>query len=398
MLLSLQRNGVNVVKDVGCVLDDASAAHSNLTKINSEIAKTWNSTLHDTPEAARYALILPAGQLFIDGSITIPKKTSLAIIGQGGLAYRLGDSSYSPAGIGGRVSRITDLAADGSPIIEEKGYGLVLEGVCLTGRYIPTSDNSGTGTRCSGIKIDGDETPQTGGVAAHNIVFADCDPCVTFSGTPNENHADTCTFDHFLAQGFDTFCENNNLQAVGNAFRDGVFLGNDSCVLFHNGRGGCLDVENCQINSPSVTIYKPGSYYSQNNNQVVFKSCRWDTPQSPPGHLTLVDYGETNSDTFDYRVRFEDFLIAGFPSTSAGGWADRDFDPRDLVKSPTNKDGGLFIDYIVGTYQASGNTVISQIEKYRPLSSVNYQRLPTSDPHVVGQAYLSSGTLMFSSG
>ncbi len=242
-LSTCTRAEINVVRDLGCKLDDFNFDNGPI--LNAAFARIGKASLGQLNEE----FYLPGGALVIKTPLVLPKKTGIAIRGNG-ITDARPESAFNNHN-GGPASRLVYVGPPDKAAITYYGWGMKFDGITLQRGQMPHPPAPAPRDGSVGLMIAGDGNPGTGKIFAPQLAILGFDTAIYASARPNELHADQNFFGQLWVQNCWTVFRSDNFQSVGNCFQQ--LMVNGWCdTVFDIRRGGDLVVDFLILNNPAL--------------------------------------------------------------------------------------------------------------------------------------------------
>lgn len=238
---------INVVRDLGCKLDD-------FTFDNGPIL---NAAFERVGQAGRGMLneefYFPGGAIVFKTPLVLPRKTGVALRGNG-ITIALPEGEFKqPGRIGGPASRLVYIGPADKPAVTYRGMGLRLDGLTIQRGPYPSPPAAPPRDGSVGLLIEGWNGIPTGKISAPQMSIIRFDTAIYASDVPSENHADQNQFGYLWAQSCGTVFRCNNIQSVGNQFQF-LAVGGWCDTVFDIQRGGDLVVDTLVLNTTALVL------------------------------------------------------------------------------------------------------------------------------------------------
>lgn len=234
---------INVVRDLGCKLDDFSFDNGPI--LNAAFARVGQASRGEFNEEFYF----PGGALVIKTPLVIPKKTGIALRGNGITDARPESAFRNHSG--GPASRLVYVGPPNKAAITYYGWGMRLDGITLQRGQVPHPPAPSPRDGSVGLMIAGDVMPGTGKLYAPQLAILGFDTAIYASARPKEVHADQLFFGQLWVQNCWTVFRSDNYQSVGNYFQQ--LMVNGFCdTVFDIRRGGDLVVDFLILNNTAL--------------------------------------------------------------------------------------------------------------------------------------------------
>jgi hypothetical protein len=252
LLLAFRADGVaaeiNVVRDLGCRLDDWDFDNGPL--LNAALARVGSPAQQKLNEE----FYLPGGALVFKTPLVLPRKTGVSIRGNGITIALSENAFFGDATSGGPASRLVYIGPPDQPAITYRGMGLKLDGVTLQHGRSPHPPAPPPHDGSIGLKFEGYNGLPTGKIFAPQLAILGFDTAIDISADPTEKHADQNLFGYLWIQNCWTVFRSDNPQSVGNHFQHLVIGGGWCDTVFDLQRGGDLIVDTMILNTRALVL------------------------------------------------------------------------------------------------------------------------------------------------
>jgi hypothetical protein len=259
---------INVVRDLGCKLDDWEFDNGPLLNAAFErVGTTAQGGLNEE-------FYLPGGAIVFKTPLVLPKKTGFAMRGNG-ITLGMNEPAYTLAnGLGGPASRLVYIGPSDQPAITYRGAGMKLDGVVLQRGKYPHPPAEAPRDGSVALRIEGNSGIPTGKLYAPQMAILGFDTAIHVTDKPTPRHADQNQFGYLWVQNCGTTFRCDNAQSVGNQF--GLLSVGHFCdTIFDIRRGGNLTVTTLLLNTKALVfrLHDP----SLNSNDFTILSMKVDS-------------------------------------------------------------------------------------------------------------------------
>ena len=238
---------INVVRDLGCKLDDFNFDNGPI--LNAAFARVGQAGQGGLNEEFYF----PGGALVFKTPLVLPRKTGVAIRGNG-ITIALPEGEFRrPERTGGPASRLVYVGPANKPAITYRGMGLRLDGLTIQRGAYPSPPAGPERDGSIGLLIEGYNGIPTGKISAPQLSFVRFDTAIYVSDQPSESHADQNQFGYLWTQSCATVFRSDNIQSVGNQFQF-MAVGGQCDTVFDIRRGGDLIVDTLVLNTSALVL------------------------------------------------------------------------------------------------------------------------------------------------
>lgn len=234
---------INVVRDLGCKLDDFNFDNGPI--LNAAFARVGLASLDQLNEE----FYVPGGALVFKTPLVLPKRTGIAIRGNGITDARPEVAFRNHSG--GPASRLVYVGPANKAAMTYYGWGMKLDGITLQRGQMPHPPAPAPRDGSVGLMIAGDKMPGTGKLHAPQMAILGFDTAIYASARPTEEHADQLFFGQLWVQNCWTVFRSENFQSVGNYFQQ-LMVNGFVDTVFDIRRGGDLVVDFLLLNNRAV--------------------------------------------------------------------------------------------------------------------------------------------------